>query len=474
MATVVNGEKVFQDIVMALIEDLVGVAIPMKQTFYAVAKHATVAAFRVYKTQFAGVEPEAMSAVSNLSYAQARDIAQRELDRTCMSKAQKDELVNYLAAIPMTSRQALRSGNKDGHVTTMVSQVPQSAEEMAKFVPLRAPRFQPDDTLRGHDFRLDTLLGMGGFAEVWKAYPTEFNRDRPVALKFCFDKALMAGLKNEIRVLDRIGGFDPAADKDFVQLMQTNFTADPPFLVFEYMDGGSLVNWVEGFGGARPQVRDVVSVMKMAARAMQVAHENDIVHRDLKPANLMMSSGGRVKITDFGIGYALAQSEPAVGDADDTEITQSAYFPGAFTPMYADPMKPPGEGPNPRDDVYALGVIFFQLLMGSVTTKMQGNWQSYLRHAHVDDDLIRMIETCTAPHSERFKDAGALLAALERVQPASRADQQKKRSDAPPKQSARPRGTTAKVRVVFCTSCGTTRRKGYRYCIKCGADLDAV
>ena len=127
--------------------------------------------------------------------------------------------------------------------------------------------------------------------------------------------------------------------------------------------------------------------------------------------------------------------------------------------MYADPMKPAGEGPDPRDDVYALGVIFFQLLMGSVTTKMQGNWQSYLRHAHVSDDLIRTVETCTAPHSERFEDAGALLAALERAEPASRVKKRKRgrRPAAEDKQRATPPG--------FCVNCGTTRRKGFRFCI---------
>lgn len=464
MTTAVNGEKIFQDIVIAVLEDLVGTAIPMQRTVYALAKHATVAAYRVINGQFAEAQPEAMVALSNLSYAEAHDIARRELDRTSMGQAQKDELVNYLAALPMTSRQALRRSGDDGHVTTMVSQVPQSAEEMAKFVPIRAPRFQPNFKLQGHDFKLDTLLGMGGFAEVWKAYPTEFNRNRPVALKFCFDKALLAGFKNEIRALDKIGAHDPT--KDFVQLMQTNFTADPPFLVFEYMDGGSLVNWIEGFGKAKPQVRDVMSVMKMATRAMQVAHENQIVHRDLKPANLMMSSDGRVKITDFGIGYALAQSEPA-GDDTDTAIAKSAYFPGAFTPMYADPMKDPAEGPNPRDDVYALGVIFFQLLMGSVMLKMHGNWQSYLRHAQVDADLIRFIETCTAPRMERYENAGAMLAALERMDPASRSEERKKRST-PPHQETR------QVRPAYCTNCGTMRTKGHRFCTNCGTDLRSI
>ncbi len=464
MATAINGEKIFQDIVVAVLEDLVGTAIPMQRTVYALVKHATVAAYRVINGHLAEVRPEAMVAVSNLSYAKAHDIARRELDRTSMSQAQKDELVNYLAALPMTSRQALRRSGDDGHVTTMVSQVPQSAEEMAKYVPTRTPRFQPNFKLQGHDFRLDTLLGMGGFAEVWKAYPTEFNRERPVALKFCFDKALLAGLKNEIRALDTIGAHDPT--KDFVQLMQTNFTADPPFLVFEYMDGGSLVNWVEGFGEAKPQVGDVVSVMKMATRAMQVAHENGIVHRDLKPANLMMSSDGRVKITDFGIGYALAQSEPA-GDDKDAGIAKSAYFPGAFTPMYADPMKDPREGPNPRDDVYALGVIFFQLLMGSVMLKMHGNWQSYLRHAHVDETLIGMIETCTAPRSERYENAGAMLAALERFEPDNRGNERKKHA-APEEQRAK------NIRPAFCINCGTIRAKGHRFCTNCGTDLSSI
>src|SRR3546814_18550589 len=74
---------------------------------------------------------------------------------------------------------------------------------MLRFVPLRPPHFQPGTKLAGYDYCLDTLLGQGGFAEVWKAHNTERAGQPPVALKFCLDEALLPSLRREIRLLDR-------------------------------------------------------------------------------------------------------------------------------------------------------------------------------------------------------------------------------------------------------------------------------
>src|SRR5690606_33061289 len=180
--------------------------------------------------------------------------------------------------------QALHRYDDGGRVTTLLSQLPRSPEEMQRFVPLRPPRFQPGDKVAGYDYRLETLLGQGGFAEVWKARSTELAGEAPVALKFCLDPALLASLKREMQLLDRLKVY--TAGKDFVRLLHTAYSAEPPFLVYEYVDGGNLDGWLDSFAGQPPPAAEVLSVLKMTARAVAAAHAQGIVHRDLKPANL--------------------------------------------------------------------------------------------------------------------------------------------------------------------------------------------
>src|SRR3546814_15630083 len=106
----------------------------------------------------------------------------------------------------MPARQALHRWDDAGRVTTLLSQLPRTPEEMLRFVPLRPPHFQPGTKLPGYDYCLDALLGQGGFAEVWKAHNTELAGQPPVALKFCLDEALLPSLRREIRLLDRLKG----------------------------------------------------------------------------------------------------------------------------------------------------------------------------------------------------------------------------------------------------------------------------
>src|SRR3546814_20768825 len=93
----------------------------------------------------------------------------------------------------MPARQALHRWDDDGRVTTLLSQLPRTPEEMLRFVPLRPPHFQPGTKLPGYDYCLDALLGQGGFAEVWKAHNTELAGQPPVALKFCLEIGRASG-----------------------------------------------------------------------------------------------------------------------------------------------------------------------------------------------------------------------------------------------------------------------------------------
>jgi serine/threonine protein kinase len=315
------------------------------------------------------------------------------------------------------------------------------------------------------------LLGQGGFAEVWKGRNTELQGQPPVALKFCLDADLLPSLKREIQLLDRLKGYSP--EKDFVQLQQTAYSADPPFLVYEYIDGGNLANWLDSFKGEAPPPAAVISILKMTARAVAVAHDAGIVHRDLKPANLMITREGRVKVGDFGIGAVMADTEARRGGAAE-ETSHPTLLHGAYTPVYADPMRARTAAPDPRDDVYAMGVIGYQLLLGSVLSRMGGGWRRYLENLGVPAALVEVIDTCVAPPEQRYMNAGALLAALETPPPVDKPKPRKPEPRKPESRQAKPQAKPeAKPQAAarFCHQCGARVPAGRAFCTGCGHRL---
>jgi hypothetical protein len=384
--------------------------------------------------------PECQQAIDELTRTQverARVIAETELVRSEFKPDVKAGLVNYLSAIPMTARRAISRPDDEGRPTTLLSQLPRRPSDLRRFIPLRPPRFQPGDQVPGHDYRLDLLLGQGGFAEVWKAHHIYREKQPPVALKFCLDPALLVSLRMEIKVLDILSG--PERSEDFVHLLDTAYSAEPPFLVYEYVDGGDLEAWLASFDGKQPSAPDVVRVLRMTAHALAFAHQNHIVHRDLKPANLLVTRQGRIKVADFGIGAISANAE-----AEQRSITGVSILQEAFTPHYADPLMPPGKSADPKVDVYALGVIAYQLLTGTVSRSIVPAWRAELQQRNVPVALLDIIGACVDIPEKRFADAGAVMAALDKF------------------------AFNQPIGSNYCIRCGLKIQSDDRFCIRCG------
>ena len=476
MTSKFSSDDILRDVFITLLQDVTGLFVPIRTAEVLVAhagraiwdhsgQHLAERARQVFCEWMNKYEKRDLPAIFDkmisVPFARAWQIAAEEVAKTDLPEDQKETLVKYLAAIPMTSRQAINRWNDGGHITTLPSQLPRNPAEASRFVPIRPPLFRPTQKILGYDLQLDTLLGQGGFAEVWKAHNTERKGAQPVALKFCTDLDLIPSLRREIAVLDRLGDERSEDDygKDFVQLKQTAFSADPPFLVYEYIDGGNLANWIESFQGDAPAPKDVISILKMIARAAAVAHDKNIVHRDLKPSNILMTKKGRAKIADFGIGAVVASAMDSKAAPATDEL--STQLRGAHTPMYTDPRRAHLDPPHPRDDVYAIGVIAYQLLEGDFTIPIEGDWQSYLEKRGIDARLIRTIRTCVAHTEERFRNAGALLASLEDLE--DDVDRTERPSQDPKRQT--------KSRPSFCHQCGGKVQSDNRFCIYCGYRL---
>jgi tetratricopeptide (TPR) repeat protein len=274
----------------------------------------------------------------------------------------------------------------------------------------------------GVDWKLDYLLGVGGFGEVWKARNPHVPSVEPVALKFCLDPAAAKMLRNEADILDRLmrQGKHPGV----LQLLRTYLSAETPCLEYEYVDGGDLTGliqeWHRTKGGPTPQ--QAAEVILRLAEIVGFVHllEPPIVHRDLKPANILVQRTAvgetHFKIADFGIGgVAVGQAirEISRGSRRGWFLTSAVH--GTYTPLYASPQQLRGELPDPRDDVYSLGVIWYQLLTGDLTNGRPGGsrWRKKLLEQGMPSEMAELLECCFEDNPEdRPRDADALAGLL--------------------------------------------------------------
>jgi hypothetical protein len=198
-------------------------------------------------------------------------------------------------------------------------------------------------------YRVDGLLGSGAMGEVYRAYDPVI--DRPVAIKVVRTE-LAAGSGSD-QWLQRFRREARAAGRRFhpniVAILDFGEDDGMPFLAMEYVDGRSLDAVLKTSGPLDP-ARGVAIIIQVLS-ALGFAHQNGIVHRDIKPSNIMVLSGGEVKVADFGIARIDASEFTIVGDL-------------LGTPAYMAPEQFAGAPVDKRTDLFAAGVILFEMLTG--------------------------------------------------------------------------------------------------------------
>ena len=198
-------------------------------------------------------------------------------------------------------------------------------------------------------YRVEGLLGTGAMGEVYRAYDPII--DRPVAIKVVRTD-LAAGSGSE-QWLQRFRREARAAGRRFhpniVAILDFGEDDGMPFLAMEYVDGRSLDAILKTSGPLDPARS--VAVITQVLSALGFAHQNGIVHRDVKPSNIMVLNSGAVKVADFGIARIDASEFTIVGDL-------------LGTPAYMAPEQFAGAPVDKRTDLFAAGVILFEMLTG--------------------------------------------------------------------------------------------------------------
>jgi tetratricopeptide (TPR) repeat protein len=200
----------------------------------------------------------------------------------------------------------------------------------------------------------DRVLGQGGMGVVYCARQTSL--DRTVAVKQVLSSSGiipaddLARFKNEALAVARLG------HPNIVQVYEIGEELGRPFLILEYMEGGTLAGKLHG----TPQPPHAAAAMvQVLAKAVQAVHDAGFLHRDLKPGNILLSKDGTLKISDFGLTKRVSDLPPGAA-----ALTQSGAIVG--TPNYMAPEQASGRNREvgPPADTYALGAILYEMLTG--------------------------------------------------------------------------------------------------------------
>jgi len=273
-----------------------------------------------------------------------------------------------------------------------------------------------DELVRGTLFagRYEIIeeLGAGGMGRVYRAHDTKLNEE--VALKLIrpemgIDKRMVERFQNEIKIARRISHKNVCRMYDFHEEGRTLY------LTMEYVRGEDLKSFIK-----RSKVLSTgtaLSITQQVAEGLGEAHKLGVIHRDLKPGNIMIDKEGQAKIMDFGIARAMR----------DKGITVAGAIVG--TPEYMSPEQVEGKEADQRSDIYALGVILFEMVTGQVPFEGETPFSIATKHKtepppipkklapQITEGLSKLILRCLEKDREkRYQTAEELISDLSAVE----------------------------------------------------------
>lgn len=268
-------------------------------------------------------------------------------------------------------------------------------------------------------YDIKMLIGDGGMANVYLAYDRTLKRH--VAIKM-----LRYELSKDERFIKRFKRESAQViNLDHPNIVHVYTVGDykqQPFIVMEYVKGKTLKDYLREHGALEPQT--AMHVMTQLAEGVLYAHQNNIIHRDLKTQNIMITDEQVVKITDFGIALS----------SNEADVTQTNTIMGSV--HYLAPELARGNLATERSDIYALGIILYELLTGDVPFKGESAVNIALQHLEAEMPSIKLVKeelpnsldniisrcTCKVP-SDRYHSVDELLVDLKSALATERVDE---------------------------------------------------
>ena len=225
-------------------------------------------------------------------------------------------------------------------------------------------------------YRSPRRLGRGAMGDIYLATDELLGREvavKVLADRYAADTGIRARFKREALAAARLSG-EPGA----ITIFDVGEWEDRPFIVMEYLGGGSLEDRLRR-DGAQPPAR-ALGWLEQTAVALDAAHRHGIVHRDVKPANLLLNERGELRVADFGIASAAGM--------DSMTLTGTVLG----TAGYLSPEQAQGERATPASDLYALAIVAYELLSGE--RPFENESPTAEAAAHVNSPVPSIAERC--------------------------------------------------------------------------------
>ncbi len=263
---------------------------------------------------------------------------------------------------------------------------------------------------------LQQKVGEGGFGEVWLAENRQTSERR--VFKFCFDVVRLRSFKREL-LLFRLIREALGPRRDIVTLYEVQIDTPPFFLESEYCSGGTLAQWFQASsanGGVPVSAR--LEIIARIARALAAAHSVGIIHKDVKPSNIFIEELGggvvRPRLADFGIGVLIDRATAAHHHLTMTGgLTVAAEPSRTGTRMYSAPEYMVDRPPSIQGDIYSLGVLLFQILVGDFERPLGPGWRRDIGDPLLVEDIAMCVDV---EPQRRFSSALQVAEQLETLE----------------------------------------------------------
>lgn len=325
-------------------------------------------------------------------------------------------------------------------------------------------------------YKILAPLGQGGMAHVYRAH--QENLDREVAIKvlppwYAADRNFVERFNQEARLVARLSHPNIVTIHDFSE------EDGHLYIVMQLVDAGTLKHLLDALrtgnqnapsGTGAMDVLEANRIFQQIASALAYAHEKGIIHRDIKPVNVLMDRANRPILSDFGIAKVLAGAK---------DLTRPGA--GVGTPEYMSPEQCKGEHVDRRADIYALGIVLYEVLTGR--TPFVGDNYPAIAHSHIYEEppdprifnrLISlplrnvMLRALQKKPEHRYQHASEMAKALERaVQAYNSADNYTEQTLRPASIDRAPTSP-----IYLCPQCERPNKPDTYYCTRCGSLLN--